>query len=314
MTRARSAVATIAVAADALAASRSRPCPGHRRHAAGSDGRQRSSMLVPLFKSRVVAVEEPTGRVSVGNPDVADIVVISPTQMYVLAKDIGTTNVMFWGRDNRLLGSINLEVTHDLDGLKSKLHQLMPDEPIEVLLGAALDHPAGRASNVLAMNAALQDRRGLSRAGPDGEEGQGIRAGDGVAARGQVGRHGHQPDRGGRLAAGDAVGQGRRDRAHRAEATERAVQCIAKGVDGALAASTAAHASRTQCSSRRRAAAGAAGTDALGTGDRRIRAEPDEDPRPGPVRDASSTATSCSTSRSTPPRRRAWRRSSQSRR
>ena len=35
---------------------------------------------------------------------------ISPTQMYVLAKDIGTTNLLFWGRDNRLLGSVNLEV------------------------------------------------------------------------------------------------------------------------------------------------------------------------------------------------------------
>jgi pilus assembly protein CpaC len=52
--------------------------------------------------------------------DVADIVVINPTQLYVLAKDIGTTNVLFWSRDNRLIGSINLEVVRP-DGLKSKL-------------------------------------------------------------------------------------------------------------------------------------------------------------------------------------------------
>ena len=57
---------------------------------------------------------------------------INPTQLYVLAKDIGTTNVLFWSRDNLLIGSINLEVVHDLDGLKAKLHQLMPTEPIEV--------------------------------------------------------------------------------------------------------------------------------------------------------------------------------------
>ena len=89
-------------------------------------------MSMPLYKSRIVSVAQPTGRVAVGNPDVADIVVISPTQLYVLAKDIGTTNMIFWGRDGRLLGSVNLEVVHDLEGLKAKLHQLMPDEAIEV--------------------------------------------------------------------------------------------------------------------------------------------------------------------------------------
>jgi pilus assembly protein CpaC len=117
-------------------------------------------LSLPLFKSRVVASEQPTGRVSVGNPDVADIVVISPTQMYILAKDIGTTNVMFWGRDNRLLGTINLEVAHDLEGLKSKLHQLMPDEPIEVFSAQRSIILRGRASNVLMMNAAVRIAEG----------------------------------------------------------------------------------------------------------------------------------------------------------
>lgn len=117
-------------------------------------------MAIPLFKSRVVVVDLPTARVAVGNPDVADIVVISPTQLYVLAKDIGTTNVLFWGRDNRLIGSINLEVVHDLDGLKSKLHQLMPDEPIEVYSAQRSIILKGRASNVSAMNAVVRVAEG----------------------------------------------------------------------------------------------------------------------------------------------------------
>jgi len=36
----------------------------------------------------------PANRVSVANPDVADIVVISPIELYVLGKDVGTTNVL----------------------------------------------------------------------------------------------------------------------------------------------------------------------------------------------------------------------------
>ena len=114
------------------------------------------NMAIPLFKSRVVVVDVPTGRVAVGNPDVADIVVINPTQLYVLAKDIGTTNVLFWSRDNMLIGSINLEVVHDLDGLKAKLHQLMPTEPIEVYSAQRSIILRGRASNVSSMNAAVR--------------------------------------------------------------------------------------------------------------------------------------------------------------
>jgi pilus assembly protein CpaC len=117
-------------------------------------------ITLPLFKSRVVTVDQPAGRVSVGNPDVADIVVISPTQMYILAKDVGTTNIIVWGRDNRMLGSINLEVSHDLEGLKSKLHQLLPGEAIEVYSAQRSIILKGRASNVEAMNAAVRIAEG----------------------------------------------------------------------------------------------------------------------------------------------------------
>jgi pilus assembly protein CpaC len=118
------------------------------------------NMSIPLFKSRVVIADQATGRVAVGNPDIADIVVISPTQLYVLAKDIGTTNVLFWSRENSLVGSINLEVVHDLDGLKTKFHQLIPTEPIEVYSAQRSIILRGRASNVSTMNAAVRIAEG----------------------------------------------------------------------------------------------------------------------------------------------------------
>ena len=118
------------------------------------------NMTLPLFKSRVVVADLPTSRVAVGNPDIADIVVISPLQLYVLAKDIGTTNILFWGRDNQLIGSVNLEVVHDLDGLKSKLHQMLPQEPIEVYSAQRSIVLKGRASNIAAMNGAVRIAEG----------------------------------------------------------------------------------------------------------------------------------------------------------
>jgi pilus assembly protein CpaC len=112
-------------------------------------------LMVPLFKSRVVSVDQPANRVSVGNPDVADIVVISPTELYVLGKDLGTTNVLLWGRDNKLIGSIAVEVQHDLEGLKRKLYELLPDEPIEVRSTQRSIVLSGNVSDATRMAAAM---------------------------------------------------------------------------------------------------------------------------------------------------------------
>lgn len=113
-------------------------------------------MSVLLFKSRIVSLAAPVGRASVGNPDIADIVVIRPTEIYVLGKDIGTTNVFLWDRDNNSLGSLNIEVTHDLSSLKSKLHQLLPDQNIAVHSAQRSVVLTGSVPDAVTMSAAVR--------------------------------------------------------------------------------------------------------------------------------------------------------------
>ena len=113
-------------------------------------------LVVPLYKSRVVTVDVPTSRVSVGNPDVADFVVISPTQLYVLGKDIGNTNVLLWDSNTHLIGSINVEVQHDLEDLKRKLAEVLPQEPIEVRSTQRSIVLSGRVSDAEAQSAAVR--------------------------------------------------------------------------------------------------------------------------------------------------------------
>jgi pilus assembly protein CpaC len=113
-------------------------------------------LAVPLFQSRVVTVSRPAYRVSVANPDVADIVVISPSELYVLGKDLGTTNVLLWDHDNRLIGAINVEVQHDLDSLKRKLAELLPGQPIEVRAAQRSIVLSGRVTDAAAMDAATR--------------------------------------------------------------------------------------------------------------------------------------------------------------
>jgi len=113
-------------------------------------------LAVPLYQSRVVTVITPANRVSVANPDVADIVVISPTEVYVLGKDLGTTNVLLWDHDNHLIGDINVEVQHDLDSLKRKFAELLPGQAIEVRASQRSIVLSGRVSDAESMNAATR--------------------------------------------------------------------------------------------------------------------------------------------------------------
>jgi pilus assembly protein CpaC len=113
-------------------------------------------LFVPLFKSRVVNVGAAAHRISVGSPDIADIVVISPTQLYVLGKDIGTTNVLLWDSNNHLVGTISVEVQHDLEDLKRKLAEILPGQAIEVRSTQRSIVLSGRVSDVEKMNAAVR--------------------------------------------------------------------------------------------------------------------------------------------------------------
>ncbi len=114
------------------------------------------SLLVPLYKSRVVQLITPIARISVGNPDIADIVILQASQMYVLGKDLGTTNVLLWDRNDRLIDNISIEVTHDLEGLRAKLHQLLPAETILVHSAHRSIVLSGEVTSLLAEGAAVQ--------------------------------------------------------------------------------------------------------------------------------------------------------------
>jgi pilus assembly protein CpaC len=121
---------------------------------------QNLDLVVPLYKSRVLSASAAIARVSVGNPDIADIVILRERELYVLGKDLGTTNVMLWNNVDQLVGSVAVEVTHDLDGLKRKLFELFPREKIEVYAAQRSIVLAGSVSSAVNMDAAMQLARG----------------------------------------------------------------------------------------------------------------------------------------------------------
>jgi len=121
-----------------------------------SDG----NLTVPLYKSRILPLETAASRVSVGNPDIADILILRANQIYILGKDLGTTNVFLWDKNDVLIGAVEIVVTHDLQSLKKKLHDLLPNESIEVHSAQRNIILSGKVSNVTNMDAALKIARG----------------------------------------------------------------------------------------------------------------------------------------------------------
>lgn len=130
--------------------------------ATGSTLRQglAATMTVPLYKSGVLRLDSPAARISVGNAQIADILILRSTQLYVLGKSLGSTNVMLWDRSDQLIGTVEVEVTHDLESLKAKLHELLPVDEIMVYSAQRNIVLSGQVSNVASMEAAIRVAEG----------------------------------------------------------------------------------------------------------------------------------------------------------
>lgn len=90
------------------------------------------SYTVPLHKSRLISLDRTVKKISKGNPKIANILLFPPNQLFLQGKRLGTTNAMVWDSSNNLIHVINIEVSHDLENLKAKLFELLPNEEIHV--------------------------------------------------------------------------------------------------------------------------------------------------------------------------------------
>src|SRR5262245_17740538 len=107
-------------------------------------------------KSRVLDLPVAIKRASLANPDVADTVVLSPTQIYRTGKSSGVTNLTLWNESGKMMGVYDVVITPDLSRLKENLHKAMPDEK-NILVMASHDNItlSGTASNANSLSRAL---------------------------------------------------------------------------------------------------------------------------------------------------------------
>lgn len=90
-----------------------------------------SEVMPPLEavigKSMLIRLPAPVARMSVGNPVVADVNLLNPTELYLLGKEIGSTNLIVWYKGGgTTVTDINVNI--DTASLEARLGQLMPGE------------------------------------------------------------------------------------------------------------------------------------------------------------------------------------------
>src|SRR5690242_17452101 len=107
-------------------------------------------------KSRVLDLPVAIKRASLANPEVADTVVLSPTQIYLTGKASGVTNLTLWNESGKMMGMYDVVIAPDLSRLKENLHKAFPDEK-GILVTASHDYItlSGTASSAINLSRAM---------------------------------------------------------------------------------------------------------------------------------------------------------------
>ena len=105
------------------------------------------NLALETGQNRLLVLSEPIGRVSVADPRIADLKVITPMQLLLTSRGVGTTDLTLWNkRDEPLV--LSLQVTRNLERLKTQLAELFPDEKISVSAAGDLVVLTGEVSDV----------------------------------------------------------------------------------------------------------------------------------------------------------------------
>ncbi|HWU93059.1 MAG TPA: pilus assembly protein N-terminal domain-containing protein, partial [Sphingomicrobium sp.] len=95
-----------------------------------AEGIHAGELDVPVNKSQVLKADRPYAKALIGNPDIADVLPLSDTSVYVLGKKSGTTSLTLYDRSNHLIAVVDVVVGPDVITLKRQLSELMVGDDI----------------------------------------------------------------------------------------------------------------------------------------------------------------------------------------
>ncbi|MGH6962944.1 MAG: type II and III secretion system protein family protein [Phenylobacterium sp.] len=91
-------------------------------------GPSAAEVVVAVGKSQVLELPEAYSDLMIADPKIADVLPLTNHSVYVVGKGLGSTALTVYGPGKRLIAAANVVVSADLEGLKTRLHEILPTE------------------------------------------------------------------------------------------------------------------------------------------------------------------------------------------
>lgn len=106
-------------------------------------------------KSTLMRLPSPASRLSVGDARIADVILLNPSELYMLGKSVGSTNLIIWNKANDAT-IIDISVGVDTVALRAHIGQLLPGEK-DIIVTTAADTVilSGTVSDVVKADQAI---------------------------------------------------------------------------------------------------------------------------------------------------------------
>ncbi len=83
-----------------------------------------------MGKTQLIKFDEPVKRISITDPSLADLVLLSPKELLLNGKKAGRTSLLFWGTSDKPV-FFNMVVQQDTDAVIQAIEQIAPNENIK---------------------------------------------------------------------------------------------------------------------------------------------------------------------------------------
>jgi pilus assembly protein CpaC len=113
------------------------------------------TITVTVNKSMVFRLAERAKRVSVSQPQVADVLVVAPSQLLINGKNVGTTSLIIFDEKGEV-SNYDLIVAPDMAALRGQLRSVFPNEKIDISTSGASLVLRGEVSNEVVYDRELE--------------------------------------------------------------------------------------------------------------------------------------------------------------
>jgi pilus assembly protein CpaC len=113
------------------------------------------TISVTVNKSMVFRLAERAKRVSISQPEVADVVVVAPSQLLINGKAVGTTSLVVFSEKGDVV-NYDLIVAPDVAALRGQLRLVLPNEKVEISTSGPSIVLKGEVSNEVVYDKVLK--------------------------------------------------------------------------------------------------------------------------------------------------------------